>query len=171
MKPFVLVIAMLLVACQSAPPMETPAPQVDLKRYMGDWHVIGVIPTRLEKDAYNAVETYRLDDDGSIETTFRFRKGGFDGKAKELHARGFVKDRVTNSIWGIQFIWPIKADYRIAWIADDYSQVVVAREKRDYLWIMARTPQIPDADYRERVAFAVGLGYDAAKIVKVPQKP
>ena len=42
---------------------------------MGDWYVIANIPTFLEKDAYNAVESYRLDENGVIHTTFRFNKG------------------------------------------------------------------------------------------------
>ena len=159
----------LLAACRSVS-MPTPAPRVDIPRYMGDWYVIATIPTRLEKDAFNAVESYRLDDDGTIETTFQYRKGGFDGKPKKLKARGFVRDDPSNSVWGMQFVWPIKADYRIAWIAPDYSQVVVAREKRDYLWIMARTHEIPDEDFAKLKSFAVSLGYDPAKIEKTPQR-
>jgi apolipoprotein D and lipocalin family protein len=172
MKPLLLPLLLLIAAlpaCRSMPVMPTPAPQVDLPRYMGDWYVIGSIPSPLEKDAYNAVETYTLDADGTIGTTFTFNKGSSQGKSKQLKARGFVKDRSTNSIWGMQFVWPIKADYRIAWIAPDYSQVVVAREKRDYLWIMARTPQLPDAEYQRLTEFAGSLGYDISQIRKVPQ--
>ncbi|MEO8062292.1 MAG: lipocalin family protein [Pseudomonadota bacterium] len=160
---------LLLSACQSAPPMNTVA-HVDLPRFMGSWYVIGNIPTAIEKDAYNAIETYRLDDDGTIDTTFTFRKGGFDGKPKEMHPRGFVRDGTSNALWGMQFTWPIKADYRIVWLADDYSQTTIGREKRDYLWIMARTPEIPDADYQKHVEFAKGLGYDVSQIRKVPQR-
>lgn len=160
----------LLPACQSAPAVSMQTvPHVDLPRFMGSWYVIGNIPTSVEKDAYNAIETYRLGDDNTIETTFTYRKGGFDGKPKEMHPRGFVLDS-TNARWGMQFIWPIKADYRIVWLADDYSQTIVAREKRDYLWIMARTPEISDADYQKHVAFAKSLGYDVSKIRKVPQR-
>ena len=61
------------------PPLET-VDYVDLDRFMGDWYVIANIPTFLEKNAYNAVESYELDSDGTIATTFVFRKGGFDGK-------------------------------------------------------------------------------------------
>ena len=32
---------------------------VDLDRFMGDWYVIATIPTFLEKDAFNPVETYQ----------------------------------------------------------------------------------------------------------------
>ncbi len=150
--------------------MTLPTPQVDIPRYMGDWYVIGGIPSPLEKDAFNAIENYALDADGTIKTTFTYRKGGFDGKEKKIEARGFVKDDPSHAVWGMQFVWPIKADYRIAWISPDYDQVVVAREKRDYLWIMARSPAIPDADYARLSEFAVSLGYEASQIKRSPQE-
>ena len=62
--------------------------------------------------------------------------------------RGFVRDTETNARWGMQFVWPIKADYRIVWLADDYSQTVVARQKRDYLWIMAPRRRSPSRTSR-----------------------
>jgi apolipoprotein D and lipocalin family protein len=169
MKLLAVLAALLLTACQSAPPMKT-VPHVDLPRFMGAWYVIGNIPTFVERDAYNAIESYRLADDGSIDTTFTYRTGGFDGEPKEMHPRGFVLDPKSNALWGMQFIWPIKADYRIVWLADDYSQTIVAREKCDYLWIMARAPAIPLADYEKHVEFVKVLGYDVTKIRKVPQR-
>ena len=60
----------------------------------------------------------------------------------------------------MQFIWPIKADYRIVYLTRDYSQTVVARAARDYVWIMARTPEIPEADYQRIVEFVTQQGYD-----------
>ena len=56
---------------------------VDLERFMGKWYVIACIPTPLEKNIINATETYRLVDDGTIATTFAFRKGGFNGPKKK----------------------------------------------------------------------------------------
>lgn len=158
-----------LGACSSAPELET-VDHVDIPRFMGRWYVIASIPTFLEKDAYNAVETYELDDDGTIATTFTFRKGSFDGELKEFNPRGFVGDDPSNAIWGMRFIWPIKADYRIVHLAPDYSTTVIARNKRDFVWIMAREPQIPDAEYERLVDFVADIGYDPAKLVKVPQQ-
>ena len=83
--------------------------------------------------------------------------------------RGFVEDRVTNARWGMQFIWPIKADYRIVWLEPDYSLTLIAREARDYLWIMARKPSVAEEDYQRVVAVAKSLGYDTSLIRKVPQ--
>lgn len=143
---------------------------VDLKRFMGDWYVIANIPTFVERDAHNAVETYAMNDDGTIATTFVFRKGGFDGKRKEHNPKGFVVDKKSNAVWGMRFIWPIKADYRIVYLAADYSQTVIARNKRDYVWIMARQPRIDAAEYAALVRMIDDMGYDVSKIKKVPQQ-
>lgn len=151
------------------PPLAT-VENVDLDRFMGDWYVIASIPTFLEKDAYNAVESYERNSDGTIATTFVFRKGGFDGKRKEYTPTAWVLDRDSNAVWGMQFIWPIKADYRIVYLDDDYSQTVIARNKRDYVWIMARTPTIDDADYARMVSLIESIGYDVRDLQKVPQK-
>ncbi len=160
-----------LSGCQSTthPPLVT-VPAVDLKRYMGDWYVIANIPTFIEKGAHNAVESYRLDADGSIAETFTFRDGAFDGPPKKYTPRGFVRNDLSNAIWGMQFIWPIKADFRITYLAQDYSQTIISRENRDYVWIMARTPTIPEADYQRLLKIVEAQGYDQDKIQKVPQQ-
>jgi apolipoprotein D and lipocalin family protein len=166
-----LVSALLLGACQSTPqaPLAT-VPKVDLPRYMGDWYVIASIPTFIEKGAHNAIESYRLDSDGTIAVTFTFRDGAFDGKPKKYSPRGFVRDTNTNALWGMQFIWPIKADFRITYLADDYSQTIISRQQRDYVWIMARTPSISEADYQRLLKIVGEQGYDLKQVQRVPQQ-
>lgn len=167
---FSLTGAALLSGCQaSLPPLETVA-HVDLDRFMGDWYVIANIPTFVEKGAHNAVESYRLDDDGSIATTFTFRKDSFAGPEKQYTPRGFVRNTQTNAEWGMQFIWPIKGDYRIIYLSDDYSLTIIGRTKRDYVWLMARSPALPEGQYREAVDFISKAGYDVAQLERVPQR-
>lgn len=139
---------------------------VDLERFMGDWYVIATIPTFLEKDAYNPVETYKRDDDGTIATTFTFNKGSLDGPTKVFRPRGFVMDETTNAIWGMQFVWPIKADYRIVYLDDKYQQTIIGRNSRDYVWIMARTPSISEQDYTKLVGVVKSLGYELDALQK-----
>jgi apolipoprotein D and lipocalin family protein len=164
-----LCLSLLMSGCTSSPPLPSVS-QVDLPRFMGDWYVIANIPTFIEKGAHNAVESYRLAKDGTIETAFTFRKGSFDGSEKRYTPRGYVRDKQSNAVWGMQFIWPIKADYRIIYLNADYSQTVIGRTKRDYAWIMARTPAIPGADYDRLVSFLTTQGYDATLLQKVPQR-
>lgn len=167
--PILILFAVLAGCASQGPEMET-VDNVDLDRFMGDWYVIASIPTFIEKQAYNAVESYDLNDDGTVATTFRFRKGGFDGKKKEYHPKGFIRDADSNALWGMQFIWPFKGDYRIVYLDDAYTKTVIGRQKRDYVWIMARTPDIPDDEYRQIVEFVGSIGYDVDKIRKVPQR-
>ncbi len=144
--------------------------KVDLLRFMGPWYVIAAIPTSLEKEAFNAIETYRLDPNGSIATVFTFNKGAFDGPPKRYKPRGFVKDKVNNSTWGMRFIWPFKSEFLITHLNDDYSQTIISRNKRDYVWIMARTPEIPEADYQKMLEKVTEQGYDLTKLRKVPHQ-
>ena len=137
---------------------------------MGDWYVIASIPTFIEKDIYNAVETYTLNDDGTIGTKFVFRKGSFDGDEKDYNPKGFVTDTESNAVWGMQFIWPIKADYRIVYLDEDYSRTIIARNKRDFVWLMARTPTIADEQYASMEAKVAEMGYDMSALRKVPQQ-
>ena len=153
----------------SRPPLET-VEYVDLRRFMGDWYVIAASPTWLERDAHNAVESYELSNDGTVKTTFSFRKGGFDGALKRYTPRGFIRDQQSNAVWGMQFVWPFKADYRIIYLTEDYSQTVIGRQKRDYVWIMARAPSISEEDYRKIRDLLVDAGYDIGKLQKIPQR-
>jgi apolipoprotein D and lipocalin family protein len=165
----VIALAAMLSACSSTPAIPT-AKSVDLPRFMGDWYVIANIPTRWERDAYNAVESYKLDPDGSIATTFTFREGAFDGPEKVMRPRGFVRDRTTNATWGMQFVWPIRAEYLIAHVDPGYTETIIARSQRDYVWVMARKPVLADQDYQRLVGMVAELGYDVAKLQKVPQR-
>ena len=160
----------LLAACAAKGPEMKTVDSVDLERFMGDWYVIANIPTFLEKGAHNAVETYSLNDDGTIDTRFVFRADSFDGKEKNYNPKGFVREDGTNALWGMRFVWPIKADYRIVFLDEDYQRTVVARQKRDFVWIMARTPEISDEHYDEMLTFVESLGYDMSKIERVPQR-
>jgi apolipoprotein D and lipocalin family protein len=164
-----LTLALMLTACSSTPAIPV-AERVELERFMGDWYVIANIPTSAEKGAHNAVESYRLDEDGSIATTFTFRDGAFDGPERVMRPRGFVRDRTSNAVWGMQFVWPIKAEYLIAHVDADYTETIIARSRRDYVWIMARTPVLPDADYERLRRKVADLGYDMTKLERVPQR-
>ncbi len=70
----------------------------------------------------------------------------------------------------MQFVWPIKADYRIIFLDESYSQTVVGRSARDYVWLMARTPEISELDYQRFLTLIAAEGYQRSKVRKVPQR-
>ena len=169
-KRIVLFIALVfVVACQSNKPLKT-VDYVDIQRFMGDWYVIANIPTFFEKNAYNPIESYRLDEDGSIATTFSFNAGAMDGEKKVYNPRGFIINSETNAEWGMQFIWPIKADYRIVYLDEEYQHTIIGRNNLDYVWIMARQPKISNKMMVELTQFVASMGYDSSLLELAPHK-
>lgn len=151
-------------------PIESVDP-LDTERFMGAWYVIAHIPPFLTDDAYNAVERYRLNEDGNVDVLYTYNEGGFDGELKTLEPTGFPDSGDAEGTWGMRFVWPLKADYRIAYVDADYTSTIVARNKRDYVWVMARTPRIEDGVYQDLLRRVEALGYDLSKVRKVPQQP
>ncbi|MGB5324030.1 MAG: lipocalin family protein [Pseudomonadales bacterium] len=151
------------------PPIRTEK-SVDLDRFAGDWYVIANIPTFVETDAYNAVENYAEPVRGRIATTFTFNKGGFDGEKKTYRPTGFVREGTGNAVWGMQFIWPIRMEYRILYVDEQYAFTIIGRTKRDYVWIMARQPFIDETDYQRLVSIVEQEGYDIAELRRVPHR-
>jgi len=171
-KPILAAIAAIgstLAGCSTENlPAIQPVDNVNLQRFMGDWYVIACIPTFIETKAYNAVESYRLDSDGTIDTTFTFNEGSLTGPAKRYNPRGFVVPNSGNGLWGMQFIWPFKGEYIIAYLDADYRSTIIARNARDYVWIMARTAKLSDTEYQDLVARVGKMGYPTGKLRKVP---
>jgi apolipoprotein D and lipocalin family protein len=160
-----------MTSCQSASSFSTirTATLVDLEKFSGNWYVIANIPTFIEKDAYNSVESYAVDPNGKIATTFTFNNGGFDGKQKIYTPTASVRDGSGNAIWGMQFVWPFKAEYRIIYVDPNYEFTIIGRSKRDYVWLMARDASIAEADYQRLISIIQEQGYDLDNLRKVPQ--
>jgi apolipoprotein D and lipocalin family protein len=169
---FLAMVGLTGCATQKSPTMKTPLPlasNVDIPRFMGDWYVIANIPTFIEKGAHDAVESYAMRPDGRIATTFTFRKGSFTGPVKTYHPIGTIHDPVTRAEWRMQFVWPFQAAYLITYLDDAHTVTIIGVPSRKYAWVMARTPQIPDAQYANLVQRMADMGYDVSRLQKVPQ--
>lgn len=161
----------LLIGCAHDSMKSIPhVPTVDLHRFMGDWYVIAHIPAPVERNAYDAVESYELLPDGRVQTTFRYRNGSFDAPVKKMRPVGTVRPDTGNAVWGMQFIWPIKAEYVVVYLSEDYTETIIGRSKRDYAWIMARTRTLTDARYAADLERLRKLGYDVSKLRRVPRQ-
>jgi len=169
-KPFFLLLSLGLIGCSSYPPIKS-VEKVDIDKFMGDWYVIANIPTFIEEGAHNAIETYKKSDDGTIATTFTFNADSFTGEKKVYNPTGFIVDENSNAIWEMQFIWPFKSDYRIIYLDETYTNTIIGRIKRDYVWIMSRQPKIETEQYMKMLAVLKREKYDIKKVKMVPQQP
>ena len=154
---------MSLLSCSTVPSVPTAtADHVDIPRFMGDWYVIATIPTWIEQGVLDPLEQYALNANGSIATTFSYRR---DGVLRSLRMTAFVEDKKSNAVWSMQPFWPVRAEYLLMYVDEAYEFTIVGRSKRDYLWVMAREPVVEKEKLAELVERAVKMGYDRDKIV------
>jgi apolipoprotein D and lipocalin family protein len=168
-----IVAAAMLAACATVPEGAPPLPRaeaVDLERFMGDWFVIAHAPTPPERDAFNAVERYALCGDGRVATVFRFRERGFDGQREILRPTGFPNAESGFAEWGMQFLWPFRAEYVVAWLDNDYQSTIIARSARDYVWLMHREPAMPPQAVEAALQRIADMGYERSALRMVPQR-
>ncbi len=144
--------------------------RVELDRFMGDWYVIAILPNPIEKNAVNGIESYALNDDGSIAVTYKYRKGTPDGKEKVLRPKGKVYNKVSNAEWRIQLFKPFWSKYLIVYLDEDYLYTAIGVPSRKFLWIMSRTPSVPQDAYNVIIDKLKAEGYNTNKIIQMPQK-
>ena len=167
-----LVVGAVLYACDGGSTgMElTTSAKVDLKRYMGAWHVIANIPYFAEKGKVATRDVYRLDADGNVDTTYFYRKS-FDGPEKTIGSLGLVQPDTNNAFWRVRFLGLFRADYLILDVAPDYSWALVGQRSRKLGWILARASMMDDAMYASLIEKFRGFGYDTHQFLRVPQFP
>ncbi len=174
------ILSLVLSACSTSglPPLRGIAEPVDLERFMGPWYVIASVPIDIpllpmfsEKGAHNGVETYALAPDGTIATTYTFRRDSFDGPERVFTPRARVANPPVNSEWKMKFGWYVpEADYLILHLDPDYQRTVIGVPDRKYVWIMSRTPTMPELEYSQLLAALRNSGHDTDRIERVPQR-
>ena len=76
----------------------------------------------------------------------------------------------NNAEWGMQFIWPIKAQYKIAYLDNDYQVTIVARDKLDYVWLMSRTKSLPHDEMIKFREMIEQMGYNLDDYREIEQE-
>jgi apolipoprotein D and lipocalin family protein len=172
---FVIVLGLGSAGCgvSTTQRLDLPAlqtvPRVELARYLGTWYEISAFPQRFQKGCTATRATYSLREDGDIEVLNRCRKGGLNGEEDTAQGRARVVDRVTNAKLEVSFFWPFWGDYWIIDLADDYSFAVVGHPSRDYLWVLSRSPTLPDVIYRAILTRLDTSGYETGRLEKTLQ--
>ena len=137
---------------------------LDLSRYLGDWYEIARFDHSFERGLTHAKANYALNPDGTIVVT---NSGLLNGKQKE--SVGKAKTTDTAGLLRVSFFGPFYSDYRVMMLAEDYSYALVGSKSAKYLWILSRTPELPQEVLTEILSVATARGYDTSKLLWVEQ--
>jgi apolipoprotein D and lipocalin family protein len=142
---------------------------LDINKFMGDWHVIAGRFTFLEKGVHNGLENYSWNEkEQRIDIKFSYNKNSLQGKLVTMSQKAWVENKDTNAHWKVSPIWPLKLDYLVLDLADDYSWTAVGVPSGKYLWIMARDKKMDKKQLGFILERLGSKGYPIEGIVFVP---
>lgn len=140
-----------------------PVKSLDLTRYLGTWYEIARFDHSFERGMENVVAEYLLRDDGKIDV---INSGWKDGKAKVAYGKAKQPDSAGNpALLRVSFFMFFYSDYRVLYIDEDYTIALVGGASDKYLWILSRTPAVPDSTLEPVILEASSRGYDTSKLI------
>lgn len=168
-----LAVLLVLYGCASAPDAQAPstAGSVDLRRYQGTWYELARLPMFFQRNCAQSEAHYRLREDGRVDVTNRCRTLDGEWIAAHGYAEAQVQGR-TDKLWvrfdnwfGNLFPGLVKGDYWVLYLDDDYSAALVGNPNREYLWLLARTPEVSETRRLQLLQEAEARGYDTSKLI------
>lgn len=164
-------IALTLVACKSPTPPKgvLPIGHFDASRYLGKWYEVARLENRFERGLEQVTATYGLRSDGGISVLNR----GYDPQKQKWHeseGKAYFTGAPTTAALKVSFFGPFYGGYNVIALDDDYQYALVSGPNRDYLWILSRTPTIPDTVKHDYLRVAHNLGFATDKLLWVPQR-
>ena len=141
--------------------------QLDVPRFMGKWYEIARYDHPFEKDMTHVTAEYSLEANGKIRVVNQGMKHGTPktaiGKAKQPDPTKYP-GRLKVSF----FLW-FYSDYYVLELDKDYQYALIGSSSDNYLWILSRTPEIPEPILNELLENLQKRGYDLSKLIFVEQ--
>ena len=153
----------------AAPPLE-PVASVDLERYMGRWHELARFPNRFQSDCIApATADYALQPGGRVQVINRCPQAGGKvdeaiGEARRIGEAGSPKLEVRFAPAWLSWLPMVWGNYWVIDLDPAYQVAVVSEPKREYLWVLARQPQVDAATWTGLVARLQAKGFDLSRL-------
>ena len=156
----------LLVSCTGLPDNVEPVSQFDTEQYLGTWYEIARLDNSFERNLERVTATYGLNEDGSISV---LNKGFNTEKGEWRQAEGVAKPMGSSDIahLKVSFFGPFYGTYAVFELADDYSHAFVSGYNTDYLWLLAREPDVSTEVRQRFINESQALGFDTSKLIWV----
>lgn len=174
-----LAVASCLMACalthaQTAAAL-TPIASLQVERYLGTWYEVAKYPNRFQRQCIADTRAeYSLLPGGDIQVRnqCRLQSGEWQealGRARRLDSAAPAKLQVRFAPEWLSFLPWVWGDYWIIDLDDRYELAAVSEPRREYLWVLSRTPVVPPERYNALLSRLALLGFDLTKLETSPQ--
>ena len=157
-------LALSLAGCTGVPEGVQPVRGFDAERYLGTWHEIARLDHSFERGLVQVTATYAKREDGGIHVLNR----GYDpvkGAWKEAEGRAYFIAEPDLASLKVSFFGPFYGGYHVFALDPDYGWALISGPTREYLWILARQPQLPAAVLNDLLAKAKSAGFDTSALI------
>lgn len=148
---------------------------VDLQRYQGLWYEIARLPNEFQDQcAANVTAEYTLMDNGRVRVVnccllADGEVDGAEGVARRPDPNREAALKVRFAPRWLSWLPLVWGDYQIMALSEDYSSVLIGAPSREYLWILAREPSLPQETVNALMAEAERQGFDAGAVIRTRQ--
>ena len=176
----VLPLTSLKLAAQTPPapealPAVTTIPSLDIPRYMGTWYEIAKFPNRFQaKCVSNTRARYLSQTDGSVQvlnscTTADGSTIDALGLAQQVGNATSPKLQVRFASAWLSWLPMVWGDYWVIDLDPDYQLAAVSDAKREYLWVLSRTPRVNPNTYTALLTRLQAQGFEVNRLETTPQ--
>lgn len=132
----------------------------DVDQYLGRWYEIARLPHRFERGLdYVTAEYSREEQHIAV-----VNRGVRNGQPKSVRGVARFKGDADTAELRVSFFRPFYGDYRVIWLAPDYSCAIVTSTTKKYFWILARERTLPPTQLQQLVAMAQKWGFETEKL-------
>ena len=165
---WLLLACSLLSGCLGLPQGVEPVDNFQLQRYLGRWYEVARLDHSFERGLDKVTAQYALRNDGGISVTNSGRSIK-TGKMQQAEGRAYFVESPDLGHLKVSFFGPFYGSYVIFELDSDYQYAFVAGNSTDYLWLLARTPEVSQELLNRFIARASQLGFDTDKLILVNQ--
>jgi len=160
-----LLVNLFLTGCLGVPQGVEPVENFEVNRYLGRWYEIARLDHTFERGLQQVTAEYSIRDDGGIRV-INSGRAQWDGNLQQAEGRAYFVDSPSIGHLKVSFFGPFFGSYIIFELdTDDYQYAFVAGNSTDYLWLLARTPEVSDDLVKRFIERCKALGFDTDQLI------
>ena len=130
-----------------------------IEKYQGRWYEIARLPNKFEKGCRCATADYKLLKNGKVSVLNQCKR---NEKLDQAKGKAWISNQAEPAKLKVSFFWPFRGDYQILYT--NYKVALIGTPNRAYLWILARTPAISEAQKNKLLLMAQAQDFNTQKL-------
>jgi apolipoprotein D and lipocalin family protein len=164
------------VSAQQADQTVKTIAALDVPRYLGTWYEIAKFPNWFQKKCIgNTKAVYIAKPDGNLRVlnsckTANGETSEAEGAARQIGAKDSPRLEVRFAPEWLSFLPLVWGDYWVIDLDPQYQVAAVSDPRREYLWVLSRTPQLDPKVYDDLLLRLKQQQFDVRKLELTSQK-